>query len=172
MNTNEFNWKDIEVSKSRERENFDNLVEGKFPQYRDANIESIRNRDTHKKGVYSFNKYQEDTRIKDHHLDTTEFLEGLNFVDPEESLDVLEPEDFDEDAIFNEAAHIDASHLSNEEKMRLWMEGKRGFNYQAASNDKLIQNYKICKKLKFSKGIMLIWGELKDRGLLDKVIAN
>ena len=167
MNTNEFNWKDIKVSKSRDRENFDNLVEGKLPQYKDASIEAIRNRDTYKKGVYSFNRYQEDTRIKDHHLDTERFLEGLNFVDPENSLDVLDPKDFDEDAVFNEA-----THLSNEDKMRLWMEGKRGFNYQAASDEKLIQNYKICKKLKFSKGIMLIWSELKDRGLLDKVIAN
>lgn len=165
MNTNELNWKDIKVSKSRDRENFDNLVEGRLPQYRDANIESIKNKDTHKKGVYSFDRYQEDTRVKDHHLDTEEFLENLNFVTPEESLDVLEPEDFDEDAVFNEAYQ-----LSNEEKMRLWMEGKRGFNYQAASDEKLIQNYKICKRLKFSKGIMLIWSELKERGLLDKVV--
>ena len=168
MNTNEFNWKDIEVSKSRDRENFDNLVEGKLPQYRDASIDSIRNRDTHKKGVYSFNRYQEDTRIKDHHLDTERYLENLNFVEePEESLDDLDPEDFDEDEVFNEAMK-----LSNEEKMKLWMEGKRGFNYQAASDEKLIQDYKICKKLKFSKGIMLIWGELKDRGLLDQAIAD
>ena len=164
MNTNELNWKDIEVSKSRDRENFDNLVEGKLPQYRNASIDSIRNKDTHKKGVYSFDRYQEDTRVKDHHLDTEEFLENLDFVTPEDSLDVLDPEDFDEDAVFNEAYQ-----LSNYEKMKLWMDGKRGFNYQAASDEKLIQNYKICKQLKFSKGIMLIWSELKDRGLLDKV---
>ena len=153
MNTEKLNWKDIEISKSRDRENFDNLVEGKLPQYRDADLDSLKGKNPYSKGNYNFNKYQESTEVKDHHLDTKEYLENL---------DLLKQWDcFDEDDLLYE------SSLSNYEKMKLWQRGERNFNYKAASDEKLLDDYEICKRLKFSKGIMLIWAELKERGLIE-----
>lgn len=59
--------------------------------------------------------------------------------------------------------------LSQEEKMKMWHAGQRGFNVDAASNEKLKMNLDICKKLRFKTEAALISKELelrKHKGLL------
>ena len=55
--------------------------------------------------------------------------------------------------------------LSQEEKMRMWHAGTRGFNVDAASNEKLQTNLEVCKKLKFKTEAALISKELELRKL-------
>lgn len=59
----------------------------------------------------------------------------------------------------------EAEKLTQEDKMRLWHDGKRGFNYKTATPEKLRTNYKICKKLGFKAECKLLSDELKKRGL-------
>lgn len=72
----------------------------------------------------------------------------------------------------------EAEKLTQEDKMKLWHDGKRGFNFKTATPEKLRTNYKICKKLGFKAECKLLSDELKKRGLkiagkdLDSVKEN
>ena len=59
----------------------------------------------------------------------------------------------------------EAEKLTQEDKMKLWHDGKRGFNFKTATPEKLRTNYKICKKLGFKAECKLLSDELKKRGL-------
>ena len=59
----------------------------------------------------------------------------------------------------------EAEKLTQEDKMRLWHIGKRGFNFKTASPEKLRTNYKICKSLGYNAECKLLSDELKKRGL-------
>lgn len=59
----------------------------------------------------------------------------------------------------------EAENLTQEDKMKLWHDGKRGFNFKTATPEKLRTNYKICKKLGFKAECKLLSDELKKRGL-------
>lgn len=52
-----------------------------------------------------------------------------------------------------------------EAKMEAWRDGRRGFNYKAASDAKLYKNLQVCQKIGFDYGVKIIEQELERRGL-------
>ena len=69
-------------------------------------------------------------------------------------------------------ALTEASGLTIEEKMDLWHQGQRGFNYKAASDSKLENCYNICVKkgYRWESDILLDEGKMRGLAWAQKVI--
>lgn len=74
----------------------------------------------------------------------------------------IKPEDIKES--LNEML-TEASALTNEDKMDLWHQGKRGFNVKAASDSKLFDDYEICIQKGYTKEADILADEGAYRGL-------
>lgn len=77
-------------------------------------------------------------------------------------INAIKPEDVKES--LNEML-MEASALTNEDKMDLWHQGKRGFNVKAASDSKLFDDYEICIQKGYAKEADILADEGAYRGL-------